>query len=665
MTGRITLVGAGELMSAMSSLHRVALQRLGGPAKPVFLDTAAGFETNVDAIVEKAVEYYAHHLQTDLKVARFRHRERAAPADTAAAVSAIRDANLIFAGPGSPTYAIRQWRESPVWDAVVQRFQAGADILFASAASISLGRYSLPVYEIYKAGEDPFWMDGLNLLGEFGLDLAVVPHYDDNSGGENYDSRFCYMGARRFDILQSCLPGDVAILGIDAYTAICFDPNTREATVSGQGGVTVIGEGGSQRFESGSTVPFEAFKSSAREVVQTFDPSAQVAGYEFADTEAEGEGALAELTTAISNNTSMTGNEKVDLLAKLQSLGDIGGGSSETEDQLVDLGAGAAPGPAGGEALRPGRQGARCPPGVGLRDSGSPRRRPLVAPVMPADRRVRAGDIEIAIREWNGAGQDIVLVHGLASNARTWDLVAQGLSAAGHHVVSIDQRGHGQSDKPDTGYGFEDVTADLAAVIDAMGLEFPIIAGQSWGGNVVVDFAARYPGMLSGLVLVDGGLIDLSQRPGATWETIAVDLKPPNLIGTRALRDGIEVPDLPPVLERSPDRDADGQLRDAGGRHDPALADLDRHMQILWALWNHRPTEIVESLETPMLIAIADSGPPERRLTRVEEAERLRAARPDSVRWRQFEGAAHDIHVDQPEELAQWMLSAVQDGFFG
>jgi hypothetical protein len=193
------------------------------------------------------------------------------------------------------------------------------------------------VYEIYKAGEDPFWTDGLNLLGELGLDLAVVPHYDDNSGGENYDSRFCYMGALRFDALQRCLPGDVGILGIDAYTAVCFDPNTGQASVSGNGGVTLIGEGGSRRFEAGSTAPFEAFRSSSREVVQTFDPSTQVSGYAFADTDESNDGPLAELTAAISNNTSMTGNEKVDLLAKLQTLSQDEGGSTETEDQLVDL----------------------------------------------------------------------------------------------------------------------------------------------------------------------------------------------------------------------------------------------------------------------------------------------------------------------------------------
>ena len=336
MTGRITLVGAGELMSAMSSLHRVALQRLGAPARPVFLDTTAGFETNVDAIAEKAVEYYAHHLQCELRVARYRTREQTSPAETATAVAAIRDANLIFAGPGSPTFAIRQWRDSPVWEAVLHRFRAGADIFFASAASIALGRYALPVYEIYKAGEDPFWTEGLNLLGELGLDLAVVPHYDDNSGGENYDSRFCYMGAKRFDILQSRLPGDVAILGIDAYTAICFDPNTRQATVSGHGGVTLIGEGGSRRFEAGSSAPFEAFRSAARELVATFEPGTRSSGYAFSDEGRHGDGPMAELSASISNSASLTENEKVDLLAKLQTL-DESSGSSETEDQLVDL----------------------------------------------------------------------------------------------------------------------------------------------------------------------------------------------------------------------------------------------------------------------------------------------------------------------------------------
>src|SRR5688572_2980757 len=335
MSGRITLIGAGELMSAMSGLHRAALKQLGEPPRPVFLDTTAGFEANVDGIVEKAVEYYAHHLQTELKVARYRHQS--APAtETAAAVAEIRGANVIFAGPGSPTYAIRQWRDSAVWQAVTERFQAGADILFASAASISLGRYSLPVYEIYKAGDDPFWADGLDLLGHFDLKLAVVPHFDDSSGGENYDSRFCYMGARRFDILQQRLPSDVTILGLDAYTAICFDPVSRQATVSGQGGVTLIGGHGRERIESGLTLPFSAFSGGARENVTTYKAEEVAVGYGSADDADGSDDPATALQAAISQMDKLTGNEKLDLLVLLQQMQSQASPASEATEGAVE-----------------------------------------------------------------------------------------------------------------------------------------------------------------------------------------------------------------------------------------------------------------------------------------------------------------------------------------
>ena len=335
MTGCITLVGAGELMAAMSSIHRSAIKRLGEAPRAVFLDTTAGFETNVDAISAKAVEYYAHHLQTDLTIASYRHREQSSTDEVATAVAAIRNANLIFAGPGSPTYAIRQWQDSPVWQAVIESFEAGADLLFASAASIALGRYALPVYEVYKAGEDPFWADGLDLMSELGLQLAIVPHYDDHSGGDNYDSRFCYMGAQRFDVLQEKLPPEVTILGIDAYTCVCFDPSTRTATVAGQGGITLIGENGVSRYEDGSAAPFDGFHSRAREVVQTLDSTPLASGYEHSDEAPDAGGELAQYIEGLD---ALTGNQKVDLLARLKALQTRpDAAAEETEGQLLDL----------------------------------------------------------------------------------------------------------------------------------------------------------------------------------------------------------------------------------------------------------------------------------------------------------------------------------------
>lgn len=316
MTGRIILIGAGELLGAMSSQHRAVLARLEGRPRPVFLDTTAGYETNVDSISAKAVEYYSHHLQTDLQVAHFRHRDHESPTEIAESLAKIRDSNLIFAGPGSPTYAIRHWRDSLIWEAVMQQFEAGADLLFASAASITTGRYALPVYEIYKAGEDPFWADGLDVLGRFGINVAVIPHYNDNSGGENYDTRFCYMGARRFDYLQTLLPADTAILGLDAYTAITFDPATSLATLSGQGGVTLIGDGAERRYSAGEVIPFEAVHSTSREVVQTYTPETAISGYEAGDNEES----AADFVEGLA---SISREDKVELLSRIRRLAEM------------------------------------------------------------------------------------------------------------------------------------------------------------------------------------------------------------------------------------------------------------------------------------------------------------------------------------------------------
>jgi hypothetical protein len=331
MTGRIILVGAGEMLAAMSGQHRAALARLQGPPRPVFLDTTAGYETNVDAISAKAVEYYQHHLQTKLEVAHFRHRDRESPQEVAASVAKIREANLIFAGPGSPTFAIKHWRDSPLWDAVSAQFEAGADLFFASAASITMGRYALPVYEIYKAGEDPFWADGLDMLGRFGINAAVVPHYNDNSGGDNYDTRFCYMGASRFDRLQELLPADTTIIGLDAYTSICFDPATSTATVSGQGGITLIGDGAERRFEAGDALPFDAFQSTSRAVVQTYREETAISGYEGGDNEES----AADFVEGLS---SISREDKIELLARIKRLADMKSSDNGFDEApIVDL----------------------------------------------------------------------------------------------------------------------------------------------------------------------------------------------------------------------------------------------------------------------------------------------------------------------------------------
>ena len=283
------------------------------------------------------------------------------------------------------------------------------------------------------------------------------------------------------------------------------------------------------------------------------------------------------------------------------------------------------------------------------------------------DRWVEVRGIRLHVEEWPGDASEapFVLVHGLASNLRTWEGLAELLSLAGHRVVAVDQRGHGLSDKPETGYGFDEVTADLRDLIGALELKRrPVVAGQSWGGAVVLDFAARNPGMSSGIVLVDGGFSELASRPGATWEKVSVEMRPPALAGTPLvdMRDRMRRYH-PDWTEAGIDRSLGNFEVLADGTVRPWLT-LDRHMQILRAMWDHKTSQVYSRVEVATLLCPAARGDPARIALKRESVERAAAALPHArVHW--FEDTDHDIHVQRPEALASVILDALADGFLG
>lgn len=258
--GTITLIGSGELSEAMSWLYRRILSKLDRDVNAVMLDTPAGFELNVDEISAKAVEYFAQHLSVNLQVASFKNRERASALEVEEALRKLLRANIIFAGPGSPSYAIRNWRRTAVWDTLVNRLLEGGHVVLASAAAITAGSHALPVYEIYKVGEDPDWIQGLNLLARFGLSLAVIPHWNNTEGG-SFDTRFCFMGAPRWDKLEAKLGYGTVILGLDEYTACIVDPDTQQCEVMGAGQVTVRCDGREWQYPSGTSFGFDRLRA--------------------------------------------------------------------------------------------------------------------------------------------------------------------------------------------------------------------------------------------------------------------------------------------------------------------------------------------------------------------------------------------------------------------
>jgi cyanophycinase-like exopeptidase len=259
MTARLlTVMGSGETSPTMVKVHRELLQRVGTPA--VVLDTPFGFQENADEIAAKAQAYFRESVGTELSVATYRSRRNDDTVTYETMLTRLREANYVFAGPGSPSYALEQWRESSVPTVLGAKLRDGGAITFASAAALVLGTHTVPVYEIYKVGQVPHWLAGLDLVAEARLRATVIPHYDNAEGG-THDTRYSYLGERRLQQMEQQLPADVFILGVDEHTACILDLDADTATVTGLGAVTIRRHGNSTRFESGTTVPLDVFRS--------------------------------------------------------------------------------------------------------------------------------------------------------------------------------------------------------------------------------------------------------------------------------------------------------------------------------------------------------------------------------------------------------------------
>lgn len=256
--GTIVLMGSGELTATMVEVHKDMLARLGPGARAVFLDTPAGFQLNADQISAKALAYFRDKVGQPMTVASFKSTASSAAMESEKALLALKQADFVLVGPGSPTYAVRQWSASPIPDTLTTRIEEGACFVAASAAALTAGRFTLPVYEIYKVGEEPRWTGGIDILGRFGLDMAVVPHWNNAEGG-NHDTRFCFMGEPRFRPLERLLPPEVRVLGIDEHTACIIDLARREVRIRGVGGVTLRHAGAEWVLKKNDTVPLDVF----------------------------------------------------------------------------------------------------------------------------------------------------------------------------------------------------------------------------------------------------------------------------------------------------------------------------------------------------------------------------------------------------------------------
>ncbi len=240
------MFGSGETSPSGRKIFDRVMRELPPEPRLALLETPAGFELNSDRVIGRVADFLRHKLQNyrpPVEVVPARMRGTPLSPDDSALAAPLLEADLIFMGPGSPSYAVRQLKDSQAWYSLLARHRLGAVLALASAAAVAIGRYALPVYEIYKAGEDLHWKAGLDLFGLYGLPLIFIPHWNNNDGGEELDTSRCFMGQSRFARLMAMLPPDLTVLGIDEMTALTMEIREDVCRVMGLGGVTLIHTG--------------------------------------------------------------------------------------------------------------------------------------------------------------------------------------------------------------------------------------------------------------------------------------------------------------------------------------------------------------------------------------------------------------------------------------
>lgn len=246
LPGPVILFGSGETSPSGRKVFEKIFSQLPPEPHVILMETPAGFEPNSTQVIGRVADFLSLRLQNfqpRLSIIQARARGTALSPDEPAIVSPLLEADMIFMGPGSPTYAVRQLRSSLAWQMILARHRLGAALALASAATIAFSMYALPVYEIYKVGEDLHWKDGLDFFGLYRLPIVFIPHWNNNDGGEELDTSRCFMGKSRFSRLMDMLPPDLTVVGIDEKTALTIDLQAGTGLVSGLGGVSLIHTG--------------------------------------------------------------------------------------------------------------------------------------------------------------------------------------------------------------------------------------------------------------------------------------------------------------------------------------------------------------------------------------------------------------------------------------
>jgi cyanophycinase-like exopeptidase len=253
--GQIAFLGSGETSLTGGRIFEALARRMDGPLRIALLETPAGFELNSAQVVGRVGDFLRTRLQNykpAVDVIPARKKNSAFSPDDPEILKPLLYANIIFMGPGSPTYAIRHLKDTLAWDVIRAKHRLGATLIFASAATISVSAHALPVYEIYKVGQDVHVVDGLNLFADFGLHVSFIPHWNNAEGGVDLDTSRCFIGMDRFAEWCNLLPPENETIGLDEHTGLILDFETGLCEVNGVSSVSLVRECNPEIYPAGS-----------------------------------------------------------------------------------------------------------------------------------------------------------------------------------------------------------------------------------------------------------------------------------------------------------------------------------------------------------------------------------------------------------------------------
>ena len=256
--GQIAFLGSGETSLAGGRIFEALAKKINEPLRIALMETPAGFELNSTQVVGKVGEFMKTRLQNykpTVDVIPARKKNSAFSPDDPEIIKPLLYANMIFMGPGSPTYTIRNLKDTLAWDVIRARHRLGATLIFASAATISISAHALPVYEIYKVGQDVHAVDGLNLFADFGLHVSFIPHWNNTDGGVDLDTSRCFIGMDRFAEWSDSIPSNNETIGLDEHTGLILDFEAGLCEVNGVSSVSLVRKDNPEIYPSGTKFP--------------------------------------------------------------------------------------------------------------------------------------------------------------------------------------------------------------------------------------------------------------------------------------------------------------------------------------------------------------------------------------------------------------------------